>query len=86
MTSFFFPVQNPSDDTFVPKDTKRRHARPRVLDSDDDDDDDEDERKDDNTTKEISDQPDPVMMTDDPRKLVTMIFFYVSKLEFIIIA
>lgn len=47
-----------------------------MLDSDDDDDydDDEDERKDDNTTKEISDQPDPVMMTDDPRKLVTMNF------------
>lgn len=46
-----------------------------MLDSDDDDGDDEDETKGDNTTKEISDQPDPVMMTDDPRKLVTMNIF-----------
>lgn len=39
-----------------------------MLDSDDD----EDERKEDNTTKETSDRPDPVMMADDPQKLVTI--------------
>lgn len=67
----FFSVQKLSDDTFIPNKAKRRHARPHMLDSDDDD---EDERKEDNTTKETSGRPDPVMMTDDPQKLVTVKF------------